>query len=147
MFFQHPLHTEFWYQGSSTYLPSIPGGNLGINLNVSMCHVPLLRYVISLFLNKLTPSSCRAHIIMEPYKWLMISKVECNLKSMIVRERRKVLVSISQRGYGMDCIPHFVYDEFCDLGQFFSLSMFILWKMRIVTSDRVVVRLNLDNII
>lgn len=77
----------------------------------------------------------------------MTSKVECNLKSMIVREKGKGLVSISQRGYGMDCIPHFAYDELCHLGHIFSLSTFILWKMRIVTSDRVVVRLNLDNII
>lgn len=77
----------------------------------------------------------------------MTSKVECNLKSMIVRERRKVLVCISQRGYGVDCIPHFVYDELCHLGQIFSLNMLSLWQMRIVTSDRVVVGLNLGNLI
>lgn len=44
---------------------------------------------------------------------------------------------------------HLAYDELCDLGQN-TLSLracHILCKMGIVTSDRVVVRLNLDNTI
>lgn len=84
---------------------------------------PSAEVCVLLFLNMLTPSSCGEHIIRESYKSLTTSKVKCSLKSMVVKERRKALVSISQRASGMDRDPHFAYDELCDLGHhFISLS-------------------------